>query len=385
MRCLTILLGMLITWSATALNVEVVGSAAINGPLAKVRENALKDAYQQASLRAGAQVSSQQTLNNGVLDEDRVSLRSFSNLKNVDILWEEPKDGMYEVAIRAEVESQAFCRTSAPNFRKTVAVTGFALAKPQQAVVGRLENIEQDLPHELINGLNATGLLHALDTSNTAVYVDPRRAPSVALATQAGAQYVITGVVRDLALAGEAGEKPLKPSNWLTKLGVRPAMQERQFAFDLYLYDGLSGSLLWQHSYQTSGLWDRSGSQKVGFATPDFWQTQYGGKVRQTLVAVVDDLNRFMRCQPFMTRIIKTQGNRVYIEVPTSAGVRPNDKFYVVRTGTFFNLDLEPRTELKNTAIEIIVKQVQPQFAIGEMKYNADHLAIQRDDLVVAW
>ena len=36
------------------------------------------------------------------------------------------------------------------------------------------------------------------------------------------------------------------------------------------------------------------------------------------------------------------------------------------RTGTF-NLDLE-RTELTGTATEVVVKQVQPQFIIAEMK-----------------
>ena len=61
------------------------------------------------------------------------------------------------------------------------------------------------------------------------------------------------------------------------------------------------------------------------------------------------------------------------------------DKFQVYRTGTFYNLDLEPRTELSDMATEVVVKQVQPQFVVAEMQYTAEHLAIQRDDMVIAW
>ena len=73
------------------------------------------------------------------------------------------------------------------------------------------------------------------------------------------------------------------------------------------------------------------------------------------------------------------------LEASAGAGIRPGDKFQVYRTGTFYNLDLEPRTELSDMATEVVVKQVQPQFVVAEMQLSAEHLAIQRDDMVIAW
>jgi hypothetical protein len=36
-------------------------------------------------------------------------------------------------------------------------------------------------------------------------------------------------------------------------------------------------------------------------------------------------------------------------------------------------------------AAEAVVKQVQPQFVIAELGGPAERLAIQRDDMVIAW
>jgi len=57
----------------------------------------------------------------------------------------------------------------------------------------------------------------------------------------------------------------------------------------------------------------------------------------------------------------------------------------VYRTCTFYNLDLEPRTELTDMATVVTVKQVQPQFIIADMASSAEHMSIQRDDMVIAW
>jgi hypothetical protein len=280
-----------------------------------------------------------------------------------------------------------------------VAVAGFGLARPQQATLGQLQNIEQDLPRVLVNTLNNRGAIHALDATRTSLYQDPRRAPSmetaqqrlttsVALATQLGAQYVVSGVVRDLSMMGEAGNDSRRASgadSWLDLLGLEDSNRDRQFVMDVFVHDGLSGAMLFQRSYSAHGAWDRPARERVPFASPHFWQTPYGAEVRELLSGVVDDVDEVLRCQPFMARIVKAKGNRLHIEASAGAGIRPGDKFQVYRTGTFYNLDLEPRTELSDMATEVVIKQVQPQFVVAEMKLTAEHLAIQRDDMVIAW
>ncbi|MCD8523101.1 MAG: flagellar assembly protein FlgT [Saccharospirillaceae bacterium] len=399
MRFLNLLLMLLCALPVAALTVEVTGEAPLNGALSYVREQALQDAMRQASLRAGAQVSSTQLMRQGVVEQDDVQVRSSAQLKNIEVLWEDQAGGLYQVAIRADVSPQAMCPASTQRYRKAVAVAGFGLARPQQATLGQLQNIEQDLPRVLVNTLNNRGAVHALDATRTSLYQDPRRAPSmetaqqrlttsVALATQLGAQYVVSGVVRDLAMMGEAANDSGHrhgSGHWLDLLGIENNNRDRQFVMDVFVHDGLSGAMLFQRSYTAHGAWDRPARERVSFASPHFWQTPYGAEVRELLSGVVDDVDEVLRCQPFMARIVKAKGNRLHIEASAGAGIRPGDKFQVYRTGTFYNLDLEPRTELSDMATEVVIKQVQPQFVIAEMKLTAERLAIQRDDMVIAW
>ena len=161
--------------------------------------------------------------------------------------------------------------------------------------------------------------------------------------------------------------------------------RQREFVMDVFIHDGLSGAMLSQRTYRTQGEWNVRKNDYVGFATPDFWDTNYGGEVSSLLEKAADDLNQTLRCQPFMARIVKARGNRLHIEASAGAGIRPGDTFKVYRTGTLYNLDLEPRTELTDMAAEAVVKHVQPQFIVADLKQSAEHLAIQRDDMVIAW
>jgi hypothetical protein len=379
-----------------ALSVEVVGRAEIGSSVSYSRTMALEDAMQRASLRAGAQVSSTQLMSKGVVEQDDVRISSSSRLSNVEVLWEDQRDGLYEVAIKADVSPQAMCPASTQRYRKAIAVAGFGLANPTEASMGDLHNVEQALPRVLVNSLNGRGAIHAFDATRVSLYQNPRRAPStetaqqrlttsVALATQLGAQYVVSGVVRSLAMVGEAGDYARQGDSWLTLMGFDDDDRRRQFVVDVFVHDGLSGAMLFQRSYSTEGEWTAARTARPGFASPKFWQTPYGGEVRNLLSGVIDDIDEVLRCQPFMARIVKARGHRLHIEASAGAGIRPGDTFKVYRTGTFYNLDLEQRTELTDMATEVVVKQVQPQFVVAEMQLTAEHLAIQRDDMVIAW
>jgi hypothetical protein len=379
-----------------ALSVEVVGRAEIGSSVSYSRTMALEDAMQRASLRAGAQVSSTQLMSKGVVEQDDVRISSSSRLSNVEVLWEDQRDGLYEVAIKADVSPQAMCPASTQRYRKAIAVAGFGLANPTEASMGDLHNVEQALPRVLVNSLNGRGAIHAIDATRVSLYQNPRRAPStetaqqrlttsVALATQLGAQYVVSGVVRSLAMVGEAGDYARQGDSWLTLMGFDDDDRRRQFVVDVFVHDGLSGAMLFQRSYSTEGEWTAARTARPGFASPKFWQTPYGGEVRNLLSGVIDDIDEVLRCQPFMARIVKARGHRLHIEASAGAGIRPGDTFKVYRTGTFYNLDLEQRTELTDMATEVVVKQVQPQFVVAEMQLTAEHLAIQRDDMVIAW
>lgn len=388
----------LLSWIslADALIVEVEGQAPITANINYARQQALEDAMRQASIRAEAHVVSTQLMSKGAMTKDEVSLKSEGRVKDVVVLWEEALDGIYSVTIRADVKPVQMCQNQGNSFRKAVAVTGFGLVSPKQTSLGQLQNIEQDLARVFINTLNDSGQMHALDASHIGLYENPRNAPSIqnqqrhlttsmTLAQNLGAQYIVSGIVRGLDTLSEAADSIEKEGSWLSLVGMGDTPAERQFAIDIFVHDGFSGALIFSNSYATQGEWNIDRMESVRFASPAFWKSNYGHSVKDLLSLAIDDVSMSLRCQPFMAKIIKADGKRLHIEALAGAGIRPGDKFSIYRSGTFYNLDLEPRIELTNTDLKATVKQVQPQFIVADLAMSAQQLSIQRDDIVIAW
>ena len=392
-----ILFVLLIGWAslAEAFVVEVQGQAPIAGSINHARQQALEDAMRQASLRAEAHVVSTQLMSKGLITQDDIELKSQANIKDVEVLWEGAEQGIYNVTIRADVKPMQMCQQG-KSLRKAVAVTGFGLVSAKQTSLGQLQNIEQDLARVFINTFNDSGQMHALDASHIGLYSNPKFAPSVqnqqrhlttsmALAQNLGAQYIVSGIVRGLDTLSTAADRVEQDESWLSLVGLTDEPTERQFVVDVFVHDGFSGALIFSNTYATQGKWNLDRMANVRFASPAFWRSNYGHAVKDLLAGAIDDVSMSLRCQPFMAKIIRTEGKRLHIEALAGAGIRPGDKFSIYRSGTFYNLDLEPRIELTNTDMKATVSQVQPQFIVAELSMSAQQLSIQRDDIVIAW
>ena len=392
-----ILFVLLIGWAslAEAFVVEVQGQAPIAGSINHARQQALEDAMRQASLRAEAHVVSTQLMSKGLITQDDIELKSQANIKDVEVLWEGAEQGIYNVTIRADVKPMQMCQQG-NSLRKAVAVTGFGLVSAKQTSLGQLQNIEQDLARVFINTFNDSGQMHALDASHIGLYSSPKFAPSVqnqqrhlttsmALAQNLGAQYIVSGIVRGLDTLSTAADRVEQDESWLSLVGLTDEPTERQFVVDVFVHDGFSGALIFSNTYATQGKWNLDRMANVRFASPAFWRSNYGHAVKDLLAGAIDDVSMSLRCQPFMAKIIRTEGKRLHIEALAGAGIRPGDKFSIYRSGTFYNLDLEPRIELTNTDMKATVSQVQPQFIVAELSMSAQQLSIQRDDIVIAW
>lgn len=388
---------LLIGWAslAEAFVVEVQGQAPIAGSINHARQQALEDAMRQASLRAEAHVVSTQLMSKGLITQDDIELKSQANIKDVEVLWEGAEQGIYNVTIRADVKPMEMCQQG-NSLRKAVAVTGFGLVSAKQTSLGQLQNIEQDLARVFINTFNDSGQMHALDASHIGLYSTPKFAPSVqnqqrhlttsmALAQNLGAQYIVSGIVRGLDTLSTAADRVEQDESWLSLVGLTDEPTERQFVVDVFVHDGFSGALIFSNTYATQGNWNLDRMANVRFASPAFWRSNYGHAVKDLLAGAIDDVSMSLRCQPFMAKIIRTEGKRLHIEALAGAGIRPGDKFSIYRSGTFYNLDLEPRIELTNTDMKATVSQVQPQFIVAELSMSAQQLSIQRDDIVIAW
>jgi hypothetical protein len=361
------------------------------------RDDAIRDALRQASLQVGGSIHSSQMLVDGLVPQDHTQLKTNGQFRHVRVLNEKLHNGIIEVKIRAEIIEGGQCKTNQGNgYRKAVAVAGFALQNPKDAVLGGLYNIEQRLSGVLSKTLNARHRLHAMDSGHVLLFSSVDRAPSsqnnlqrltngVELAKVLGAQFVISGVIRDLAMINPDADVERIWDIPLDSIGLSRDKRDRNFVLDVYVHDGISGSLMFQNTYATSGRWEYDNYKRTGFATPEFWKVDYGMQVKSLLSKVVNDLNQNLGCQPYMAKIIHTEGDYVKVDTGGSVGMRPGDELTVFRTSTFYNLDQEAMTQLKDTKVKATITQVQPKFAIAKLNKTPSRYAIQREDVMVAW
>lgn len=379
---------------ANAEIVTVTGRAELIGSLSFNREQAIKDGIRQASLMRKLEISSYQQTQFGELVDDQLNLVSHSQVKGVEILSERQSKDEYQVKLQVELEEQPVCKNHSRHYRKTVAMTGFKLVNPLQASIGRLESIEQSAAKYLIQKLSSSTSLQILDVSSNRLHSNAELAPTARdqfasasystpstqspLATQLGAQFVVTGVIRSMQLSY---------SQAIGKRFLRAIQMEeptRQFVLDLYIYDGFSGALLSQKTLSTSGRWSFK-RRPVGTDSPYFWSSHYGRQIVNVLQQAQEMIEQEISCQPFMARISRTRGHRIHIDATASSNIRAGDELQVYRSGDRYDGYFSRQRQLTAMGQVATVKQVQPHFIIADLPLSGENLAIQQDDIVIIW
>ena len=270
------------------------------------------------------------------------------------------------------------------------------MQNPKDAVLGGLNDIEQRLSGVMANTINGRHRLHAMDSGHVLLFTSVDRAPSsqnnlqrltngVELAKELGAQFVVSGVIRDLSMINPDADVRRIWDTPLELVGLNREKRERNLVLDVYVHDGISGALMFQNTYATSGIWPYGNLKRTGFATPEFWKSPFGLETKGLISKVVADLNENLGCQPYMAKIIDTNADYIRVDTGGSVGMRPGDELTVFRTSTFYNLDMQGMTQLQDTKVKATITQVQPRFAIAKLDKTPSRFAIQREDVVVAW
>lgn len=385
---------------AFALDVEATGQAVIhNNDIGLAREQAINDAKQQASLQAGAYISSTQQIDDGILSMDNLRIATQGRLDNVRVLREYIQNQRLHVTIQASVLINPLCPNgnSGNSFRKTVAIAAFPLANPSQANLGGLTDIEYQLAQLLARELNQQDSLTALNAGHILLHQDPQNAATTELldgslttllqhSRQLDVQYIVAGVIRDLSMHDNT---VINTQNWLmdtyNRLDVKSPRHHRQFALDLFIYEGLSGRLLQQTHYQTQGRWPFSANQHPGFASAEFFASDYGTQVAALLQRMTREVADTLRCQPFSARITQLQGDRIWIDAGINSGLHPGDRLSVLRKHSLYDPNGTTRTELINTTLSVQIDQVHANSAQGVLSSQASEQNIQAGDIVRFW
>jgi len=374
--------------------VQVTGKAPYkDGGYEQAREKAREDALLQAIMQVGSHVKSEQGVVNGILKHDQISVSSRGRVRKSLVLDEYIWKGVLHLSMNVDVDEVPTCSGSqASTYKKQVVVLGFSVQSPNQTRLGAIHDVNRGLSSVLNQALHERGGLVVFQSSQHSLYEDLVNAPSsyteqqtltkaAAFAKQTGAQFVVSGVVRDLGFEDEAA---FGTSYW-ARIKRFQANTNRRFSVDVFVHDGFSGAIIWQKNFALSAKWTTDPDKKIGFGSAEFWQDEYGvavGRLVNDMATMVDEQ---LRCQPFMTRISRVEGKTIHFLSGASAGVRPGDKLALYRTFNFYDADMLKGVELTNVKTALTVSQVHPGFASGKISVDPGRLNIQVDDLLVAW
>ncbi|MCL1481728.1 MAG: flagellar assembly protein T N-terminal domain-containing protein [Marinobacter sp.] len=331
--CALVLALVLASQPLLAAVVEGIGHASIhNGDIDSARALARQAALRDMALQYDARISNSDTVENGVLTSSRLRVTSDVRARNVQVVDEFRSGQLLRVTLRAEMTAQqSSCGNGAAStLKKRVAITGFPLLYPDHARVGRLDDAGEMLPQQLQARLRNAGSVQVLSATSLRMYGDLLNAPTAQqddnrltnvrqLARELGAQFVVSGVIRDLDVAD--------PAAWNTsvlgklKRSAGAVDQTRRFIADMVIYDGFSGAPVYQQRFSARAQWNAGPGSASGFASAGFEQTDYGKAVAQVMDDMARSVTDALNCQPFMTRISRVDGELVTIESGATSGI----------------------------------------------------------------
>jgi len=377
-----LVLAILFPLNAQAALVEAKGTAIlVDNDITKARHLALQDALRQAMVQAGVHVTTASNVALNVLSSDSVRIRASGVVKDVVVLdeWMDKDDDHYHILIRARVEEKNFDDANANRYRKKIAIMQFSVTDRHH--IHDMPNAEIRVAQELMRRLESSGDLLTVDASQYLLSESThaalglggtRRQVIIDLARLLGVQVIMSGTILDMETTDHA-------------FGV----ELRHVELELEIYDGLSGGLIAKFrdngSTWTGRLFDFPVS---GPAMNDkYFASPVGQKINKILTRFVYAVQSTLLRLPFTARVVRSKGRTVYFDVGRLSNLQVGDVFMAYR------ISEEPLTApyaeshlgyLETPATSVVVKQVQPLFAIGELE--VDTVQLKMGDVVrFAW
>ena len=387
---------------ANAAVLEGVGHANVReNNIDQARAEARQAAMRDLALQYQARVSTRDTLENGQLTHSHTELSSMAEVSNATIVDEYRRGNLLRVVVRAELSGPSAsggesCQAGeSSGLRKRVAITGFPIVMPEQGGDPGLDDAGEKLPQALVGRLQQQGRLQVLGATSLRLFASLPDAPTsqsnmasnhltnvVQLARELGAQFVVSGVIRDMGVAD--------PDAWGSSIlsrmqrGIGLADTSRRFEAEIMIFDGFSGSPVFRKRFETSASWDPKGRGTEGFASAGFESSEWGKAVTGVISDMALAVNSALNCQPFMARITRVDDGKVTLASGATAGLRPGDQLNIYRSQQYFDT-LNGTPELTDAGVSITLDNVHPDFSTGRLAISGRQINIQREDLAIIW
>lgn len=384
MRLIILILSAFLTTSLQAQWYESQGSAAIiGGDKGNARAMAMENAVKKALLVAGASVSSIQQVVNGLITQDKLSVRASGTIQSIEIVDEIIQGDTVEVTIRADIfpqEQQCF----AADYKKSMLITRANLLHREQANVGQIYNIDKSLVNKLARKLNNTSKfidiklanknVTAFSRYNKSFELDQIKVLAMELGKRFDTQFVLFTEINDISF----GQEVL--NNWQF---WQEDQFKRNFDISFYLYSTLSGDLLAEQQYQNQSSWQFGKRDNVDLNSDIFWNSSYGRMIDRVIDNAIVDMDENMMCEQTRAKIVKVSGNEVVINVGSNQGVKLNDDFSLLHSSHFKTDQGKVYSSFNISSYNVKVTKLYKNTAIASTPDNSLLGNIQVNDFAV--
>lgn len=334
---------------------------------------ARSDAIDKATSLAGAKLKS-----------ERTNPKQLMDIKVVDE-WQD--EHSYHVQLLANLSDKPLCGSV---YRKKIVATAFPMMKIDQLSNAESQDLLNGIPREINNLLMEKGDFIGINLSNTLLFSKPELAPEILpapnyygssilnIARQEDAQFILSGVIRDFKIENA---QYLRGAGFLAEFKslMRDMVSRRGIGIDVYVYDGFSGALLFQHRYTDTILGDVALPAGYAVGSELFNDTPAGHKIDQILHKAANDINQLLVCYPFASRVTDVTNNRIVIAAGAQNRVKVGDHFKVYPS--------IPNASGLGAAITesqgiLTITDISPNAAMGKLDADAQIYSIHPGDWV---
>lgn len=349
------------------------------------RTKAMENALKKALLVAGASVSSVQQVVNGLLTQDKISIRASGSVNAIELIDEIHSGNLITVTIRADIFPQEK-KCFAINFKKSVLLTKSHLLNREQANIGKIYPIDSAITRQLqkhlakkSNFTHTTSIFNnktEFSRLNNSLAQERIKALTHSLSNTTDSQYIIFSEIHDVSFEDQA------TNTWsFWQQGIYP----RIFSFSLYIYSGFSGELIWQGDYQDTAPWTFNKRKEVDVNSLLFWQSDYGAMITKLLNQATKDIDENVMCEPSKGKILQVNGNKIVINLGRNHGVKIGDEFTLLHSTDFTSNTGKNYSGFNVSTFKVKITQLTKTTAVAKTHDNSLFGNIQVNDLAVRY
>ncbi|MDD9154812.1 flagellar assembly protein FlgT [Aliivibrio sp. S4TY2] len=328
---------------------EVTGSASVLTSKSAARSHALEDAAYQAMLFSGADISRLKDLKTFLENDEKHYQFSGSEIRSIEVIKEKKKNGKIYITTRIDIYPSAnSCHIG--QYKKTFMTSEITIDSPQQAVMGKVYQLGEDLSTVFSRQLDKESQSF-VSVGNSHIRIDKRQPDVVKMiADDHGAQYIFSGNITDLSATVE--------QNLLKNDTIN-----RQFAIEVAVLDGKTGQTIYNNNYREVAQWDFPKTSEVDTQSARFWTSAFGEMVLRVNRDMMLDLENQFACKMTLPQIVSINNNRISMDLGRIHGVKKGDKLELWHTGSFIDQNGLPRNKVSKTEITLTVARVYEQNA----------------------